>query len=179
MPAKSALIVVDMLSRYEHDDAEPLVESVRESLPAMQALLDAARERGVFTAYVNDHFGDWTANRESLCENALGGPHPELVEPIVPARDVPFLHKARHSIFYGTQVEYMLRSEGVDRIVLIGQVTEQCILYSALDAYVRHFEVAVSPDAVAHIHQDLAAAAVRMMERNMSAELVSANAGAF
>jgi len=34
---------------------------------------------------------------------------------------------------------------------LTGQVTEQCILYSALDAYVRHFEVVVRPDAVAHI----------------------------
>jgi nicotinamidase-related amidase len=179
MPAKSALIVVDMLNRYEHEDAEPLVESVRESLPSIQALLDAAREREVFTAYVNDHFGDWTANRESLCENALGGPHPELVEPIVPPRDVPFLHKARHSIFYGTQVEYMLRREGIGRIVLTGQVTEQCILYSALDAYVRHFEVAVSPDAVAHIHQDLADAAVRMMERNMRAHLVAADESAF
>ena len=179
MPSKSALIVVDMLNRYEHEDAEPLVESVRESLPAIQGLLDAAREREVFTAYVNDHFGNWTANRESLCENALGGPHPELVEPIVPADDVPFLHKARHSIFYGTQVEYMLRSEGIERIVLTGQVTEQCFLYSALDGYVRHFEVALSPDAVAHIHQDLADAAVRMMERNMSAELVAADASAF
>jgi nicotinamidase-related amidase len=58
-------------------------------------------------------------------------------------------------------------------------VTEQCILYSALDAYVRHFEVAVAPDAVAHIHADLADAALRMMEINMSAQLVPAGAGAF
>jgi nicotinamidase-related amidase len=179
MPAKSALIVVDMLNRYEHDDAEPLIESVRESLPAMQRLIDAARERGVFTAYVNDHYGDFTANRERLRDDALAGPHPELVEPIVPADDLPFLLKARHSIFYGTQVEYMLRAEGVERIVLLGQVTEQCILYSALDAFVRHFEVAVAPDAVAHIHEDLADAALRMMERNMSAHLVPADAGAF
>jgi len=42
--------------------------------------------------------------------------------------------------------------EGVDRVVLTGQVTEQCILYSALDAYIRHLEVRVPPDAVAHIH---------------------------
>jgi nicotinamidase-related amidase len=179
MPEKSALIVVDMLNAYEHEDAEPLVESVRDSLPAMQGLIDAARESGVFTAYVNDHYGDFTANRGRLVEDALGGAHPELVEPIVPAEDLPFLLKARHSIFYGTQVEYMLRREGVGRIVLVGQVTEQCILYSALDAYVRHFDVAVAPDAVAHIHSDLADAALRMMERNMSAQLVSADAGAF
>jgi nicotinamidase-related amidase len=55
--------------------------------------------------------------------------------------------------------------------VLVGQVTEQCILYSALDAYVRHLRVTVPPDGVAHIHQDLADAALKMMERNMRAEL--------
>ena len=63
----------------------------------------------------------------------------------------------------------------VDRIVLCGQVPEQCILYSALDAYIRHLEVVVATDAVAHIHADLARAALRMMEVNMSAEVCSAD----
>ncbi len=45
--------------------------------------------------------------------------------------------------------------------VLTGQVTEQCLLYSALDAYVRHFEVAVPRDAVASIHRELGGAAWR------------------
>jgi nicotinamidase-related amidase len=179
MPARTALIVVDMLNTYEHADAEPLVESVRAQLPAMRRIIDDAREREVFTAYVNDHHGDWTANRERLTERALAGAQPDLVEPIAPAADLPFVIKARHSIFYGTQVEYMLRHEEIERIVLIGQVTEQCILYSALDAYVRHFEVAVPPDAVAHIHAELADAALQLMETNMRAELVPADRGAF
>jgi nicotinamidase-related amidase len=51
----------------------------------------------------------------------------------------------------------------VGRIVLTGQVTEQCILYSALDAYIRHFEVAVPRDAVAHIHSHLADASLELM----------------
>jgi nicotinamidase-related amidase len=52
-----------------------------------------------------------------------------------------------------------------------GQVTEQCILYSAPDANVRHFEVVVPRKAVAHIHEDLAEAAFRMMEENMRADV--------
>jgi len=51
--------------------------------------------------------------------------------------------KARHSIFYSTPLEYLLGQEGIDHLVLAGQVTEQCILYSALDAYVRHHHVTV------------------------------------
>jgi nicotinamidase-related amidase len=177
--ADSALIVVDMLNRYDHADAEPLAASVRARLPAMRSLVDAAGERDVLTLYVNDNYGDWSANGPSLARHALAGKEPGLVEPLAPPEDAPFVIKARHSIFYETQVEYVLRQEGIRRIVLLGQVTEQCILYSALDAYVRHFEVVVAPDAVAHIHEDLAQAALRMMEINMRARLVEANHVAF
>jgi nicotinamidase-related amidase len=161
-----------MLNPYEHEDAEPLKESVRSILAAIGDLVARARESDFLIVYVNDNHGDWSAARAELSERALAGAAPELVEPILPDPALPFVVKARHSIFYETQLEYLLRQEGVGRILLAGQVTEQCILYSALDAYVRHFEVAVVTDAVAHIHEDLAQAALRMMETNMRAELV-------
>jgi len=172
MPA--VLLVIDMLNPYEHEDADPLKESVRDCLPAMEALIERARGSELLTVYVNDNHGDWTAARSELSERALDGAAPELVKPVLPPPDLPFLVKARHSVFYETQLEYLLRQEEVDRVLLTGQVTEQCILYSALDAYVRHFSVSVVTDAVAHIDPDLARAALRMMERNMRAELIEA-----
>jgi nicotinamidase-related amidase len=178
VPDRDALIVVDMLNTYEHDDADPLMACVRERLPHIRRMIDGARECGALLAYVNDCFGVWHADAAFLTEQALAGRAPELVEPIAPRDDDPFVIKARHSIFYQTQVEYMLRQEGVTRIVLVGQVTEQCILYSALDGYVRHFEVAVAPDAVAHIDGDLAEAALEMMRSNMHAHLVPADVSA-
>ena len=63
----------------------------------------------------------------------------------------------------------------VERVVLAGQTTEQCILYSALDAYIRHFEVAIPRDGVAHIHEHLADAAFEMMELNMDADISDAD----
>ncbi len=68
----------------------------------------------------------------------------------------------------------MLRSNEVDTVILAGQVTEQCILYSALDAYVRHFTVRIPTDAVIPISPELGEAALQMMERNMRAHLVPA-----
>jgi len=62
----------------------------------------------------------------------------------------------------------------VDRIVLVGQVTEQCIFYSALDAYSRQLRVGVPRDAVAHIPPHLAAASLQLMELNMSADVCAA-----
>jgi len=57
--------------------------------------------------------------------------------------------------------------------VLCGQVTEQCILYSALDAHVREYAVTVARDACASIVPELAEAALRLMEINMHARIAS------
>lgn len=169
----TALIVVDMLNHYEHDDAELLIDDVARILPSLERLIRDARTRRIRTIYVNDNHGDWSAGRSELVERALAGAAPHLIEPIVPAAELPFVVKRRHSIFYETLLEYLLHELGVTRIIIAGQVTEQCILYSALDAYLRHFEVVVARDCVAHIHEDLAEAALRMMERNMRARISS------
>ncbi|RKT03322.1 nicotinamidase-related amidase [Streptomyces sp. 3211.6] len=168
---RTALIVIDMLNTYEHEDAEVLVRSVREALPGVAALLRRAREAGAPVVYVNDNFGRWRSHHGEILEAALAGRYSDLVEPIAPDEESLFVVKARHSVFYETPLAYLLGQLDVRRVVLCGQVTEQCVLYSALDAHIRHLEVVVALDAVAHIDAALAEAALRMMERNMSAEL--------
>lgn len=170
---ETALIIIDMLNPYEHDDAQPLMKSARAILPALADLVAGAVDREIRIGYVNDNYGDWSAGRREIVERALAGADPTLVEPILPAEDSWFVVKARHSIFYQTPLEYLLRQSGAGRLILAGQVTEQCVLYSALDAYVRHFEVVIPRDAVAHIHEDLAGAALRMMETNMRAHIAA------
>ncbi|MGW6420474.1 isochorismatase family cysteine hydrolase [Streptomyces sp. NPDC055055] len=168
----TALIVIDMLNSYDHDDADALVPSVRDALPFVQELLKRARAAALPVIYVNDNFGQWRSHHGELIDAALAGHHPELVDRIVPDQDSLFIVKARHSIFFETPLHYLLGQLGVQHLVLCGQVTEQCILYSALDAHVRHFDVSVVPQAVAHIDPELAGAALRMMETNMSTTLV-------
>jgi nicotinamidase-related amidase len=172
--SRSALLVIDMINAYEHADAEALTRSVERVIGPMADLVKRAAHEDVLTIYVNDNFGSWTSNRDDLIKAAMSGEFRELVEPVLPAEETLFVVKARHSAFYQTPLEYLLSQEGVDRIVMIGQVTEQCILYSALDAYIRHLAVAVARDAVAHIHEDLADAALKMMEVNMDAEIAEA-----
>ena len=81
------------------------------------------------------------------------------------------LTQVRHSAFYVTALGYLLGRLETARIVLTGQVTEQCILYTALDGYIRHFDVIVPPDAVAHIDPELGDAALKLTSRNMRAQL--------
>ncbi len=168
---RSALVVVDMQNPYDHEDAEPLTRSVEQVIEPLTALIARARKEDVEIVYVNDNYGDWNSSQEQLADAAMQGARPDLVEPVLPPDEASFVIKARHSIFYGTPLEYLLSEKGVDHVVLAGQVTEQCILYSALDAYVRRLKVSVPRDGVAHIHEHLAHAALEMMEGNMSAEL--------
>ena len=175
MPEVQALVVVDMLTTYDYEDAEQVARSAESAVPVIADLLARARRAGVPVIYVNDSFGDWRADRDAFVAKMLEGGRPDLVEPIKPAEDALFMPKARHSIFYETQLEYVLRSEEIERVCLVGQVTEQCILYSALDAHIRHIETVVPRDAVAHIHEDLADASLRMMELNMEAAVCAAS----
>jgi nicotinamidase-related amidase len=170
---KTALIVVDMLNSYEHDDAEQLTQNVEKIVEPVSELIARAGDHDVDLIYVNDNYGDWNSSQEELAKRALDGARPDLVEPLLPPDGADFVIKARHTIFYMTPLEYLLGQKEIGHLVLTGQVTEQCILYSSLDAYVRHFDVSIPRDGVAHIHEDLAKASLAMMERNMSAEITS------
>jgi nicotinamidase-related amidase len=174
--APSALIVIDMLNPYEHEDADELAANVEGMVAPLRELIERARESDVELVYVNDNYGDFAASRDDIVDRAVGGRRPELVEPLVPPEGCAFLPKVRHSAFYSTALEYFLRQRDITDLILTGQVTEQCILYSALDAYVRHYSVCVPTDAVAPIDPALGDAALQMMGRNMRADIVSAGA---
>ena len=162
-----------MLNSYEHEDADELTKSVEAVVGPLSELIARADRDGTEIIYVNDNYGDWKSSQEDLAGQAMGGTRRDLVEPLLPPESADFVVKARHTIFYMTPLEYLLGQQEIDRVILTGQVTEQCILYSALDAYVRHFEVSIPRDGVADIHGDLADAALEMMERNMGAEITS------
>ena len=174
MPAR-ALIVVDMINTYEHEDGDRLRESAKDAVPVIADLIARARDAGAAVIYVNDNFGHWRSDRQAIVDDALKADNAALVEPLAPDDEAMFVVKARHSIFYETPLGYLLRQEGIEEIVLTGQATEQCILYSALDAHIRTIPVLVPREAVAHIHADLAEAALGMMEINMEAQVVAAD----
>ncbi|OBI98638.1 isochorismatase [Mycobacterium alsense] len=171
----TAVVVVDMMNTYQHPDAEELIPNVEKIIEPLADLVRRARDAGgVDLVYVNDNYGDFTAQFSDIVRSAVDGARPDLVKPILPSEDCRVLTKVRHSAFYATALAYLLARLDTKRLILTGQVTEQCILYTALDAYVRHFPVVIPTDAVAHIDAELGAAALKMMNQNMDAELTTA-----
>src|SRR3712207_8560210 len=104
----SALVVIDMLNTYEFDDGDRLAESAKSTIPNIRTLLDRAADEDVPIIYVNDNYGDWNSSVDELVQRGLDGRFPDLIEPIRPPEDAKFVIKARHSIFFGTPLEYLL-----------------------------------------------------------------------
>jgi nicotinamidase-related amidase len=170
--SQSALIVVDMLNTYRHPDGERCAKRAPQAIEAIRTAVGEAREAHAQVVFVNDHYDLWASDRGQLIDHVLERvPDRSLVEPLLPRDEDALILKARHSIFYETPLEYFLRQNDIARVTLTGQVTEQCILYSALDAYVRHYDVEVLTDAVIAIDDGLGDAALRMIERNMRGTL--------
>ena len=172
---KVATIVIDMLNPYDHEDGEALAERVSERIEPIRRLIATADSADAELIYVNDNYDDFTATSEDIVQKALDGKHPELIEPIRPRDGTQFIQKVRHSAFYESPLNHLLHVSEVERLVLAGQVTEQCILYTALDAYIRDFEIVIPRDAVVPLIPELGDAALKMMKRNMSADIVSAD----
>jgi nicotinamidase-related amidase len=172
--AATATLVIDMLNPYDHEDADVLATHAESRIEPIRGLVEASHDRDGTVVYVNDNYDDFTATSKDLGAAAMSGRRPDLVEPLLPPKGALFIQKVRHSAFYSSALDHLLKVHEIDTLVLAGQVTEQCILYSALDAYVRGFNVRIPTDAVVPIEDELGEAALRMMASNMSAELAPA-----
>jgi nicotinamidase-related amidase len=75
--------------------------------------------------------------------------------------------KRRLSAFYPTDLDFLLRSMGIRRVVLNGGMTDCCILNAAFEASNLGYRVCVPPDLTAGTDADLEAAALRMVSLHL------------
>ena len=143
MTGGDVLVVVDILNDFEHEDGERLLDSLRARQRGLTDTIDAARAAGVPVVYVNDHLGDWSADRRTLVERARGGKGGSLLAPAMPHPSEALLTKPRYSAFDHTALELLLRELNAERILLVGGSTEGCIVQSGIDARELGFKVTI------------------------------------
>ena len=93
-----------------------------------KALLKSA---GVPVIYANDHFGGWTRDFSELvrqCEAGTAGS--EVARLLQPEPDDYSVLKPRHSVFYGTPLEFLRDELGIRRLVLTGIAADTCVLFT-------------------------------------------------
>lgn len=118
--------------------------------------------------------------------NLEGTPHVEVVPELAPREGEHVVIKKRLTGFYATDLDLLLRSLGVDTVVITGINTNTCVAGTAYDAMHRDYKVIVVGDCVASGHgEDLHRFALRNLARCVGwvlttdelAEKIGANVG--
>ena len=167
-----ALLIIDMINDLEFDEGEQLLKS---ALPAAQNI---ARLKRRFAAaqlpviYANDNFGKWKSDFRGQVDRCLqadvrGKP---LVQCLQPEEEDYFVLKPKHSAFYATTLDVLLQHLQVKRLVITGVATDICVLFTANDAYMRDFQLAIPADCVAANSQQISEAALQLMHRVLKAD---------
>lgn len=162
----TALLVVDMFSAWDFPDADRLAPAAAAIAPRIAALRRRCARAGVSVVFVNDNAGRWRSDAPGLLARAArSGPvGAEIARHLDPGERDYFVLKPKHSAFFETPLDLLLRSLRARRIVLAGVAAEHCIEQTALEARMRDYEVVVARDAVAGVSARAAAAALERLE---------------
>jgi nicotinamidase-related amidase len=166
-----ALVIVDMLGAWDFPGAEQLLPGAVRIAPRIAALKRRCKRAGVPAVYANDNFGRWRSDVRSLVDAGLrGAPKAAAIgEMLAPDVDDYFVLKPKHSAFYATPLDLLLRHLGATRLILCGTSSDQCILGTAADAGMRDYEIVVPADTVATMSAPRQTAALRYLREVLGA----------
>lgn len=145
------MLLIDLLSDFRFPDGARVLKAALPAVQRIGRLRQRAKAAGIPVIYVNDNLGEWRSDRENLLRRCLtaGSTVSALIRQIEPEPDDYFIFKHKHSGFFGTPLESLLKSSGVHRLILTGATSHQCVLFTATDAYVREFELVIPRDCIA------------------------------
>jgi len=147
----TALLIIDMISSWEFLDADKLLPHAAAIAPRIAALKARCRRAGVPAIYANDNRGQWRSDFRQVVEQAVraGGDGAEIARRLAPHDDDYFVLKPKHSAFFATPLHLLLQHLKVERLLITGVASDQCIVTSAVDARMRDFAVVVPRDCTA------------------------------
>jgi nicotinamidase-related amidase len=152
-PDATVAIVVDMQWPY-FDESSPLVlQGAHDLVRRTVAFTDEVRGAGARIFYSATHvrpgapIGRTTKRFPFKAENRASWS--QLAAGIDPGADDIVIHKPRHSAFFGTDLDSVLRSVGAQNVVITGVTSNVCCYATAVDAAARDYTVYWVDDLIA------------------------------
>src|ERR1044072_5155684 len=146
--SKIALLLIDVINDLDFPEANQLLRYARPMARKLLRLKQRAKKAGVPVIYVNDNFGRWRSDfrrqvAHCLREKSRGR---EIASLLQPEEDDYFVLKPKHSGFFSTTLETLLRYLGSRKLILTGIAGNFCVLFTANDAYMRDYELIIPSD---------------------------------
>jgi nicotinamidase-related amidase len=148
--SEAALLLIDVINDFDFEEGEQLLELALPVGRNIAELKKRAKAAGIPSIYVNDNFGRWQSDFKKIVahcsrEDARGK---SFVKLLLPDDDDYFVLKPKHSGFYSTTLELLLTHLGAKNLILTGIAGNNCVLFTANDAYMRDFKVFIPADCV-------------------------------
>ena len=193
-PDRCALVITDMQNDFLEPggwtDASGLDHTrCRGAIPGVQRAIEAARGYGMWVVWVYWHnrpdlrnlgaptlysfkhgpeqrgIGEELEHGPVLLENSWGAEFCDELKPYEEEGDV-HIEKVRMSGFYGTHLDQVLRTQGINTLFLTGVNTDQCVTTTMEDAYFHDYNAILLEDATATSSPDFCKDAVCFNAKN-------------
>lgn len=174
-PAHTALVVIDPQNDFcteggafsqNGDD----LSRIPAAIAACRRLIDTAHAAGVQVVYIQNQklpnnkstSGAWLRflvarngmmQNQSLC--TVGSWGTQIVDELTPQESDIVVQKWRSSAFVATNLDMILRNNGIKSVVCCGFITQGCVESTARDAGFYDYYPVVVEDAVANYHPHL------------------------
>ncbi len=164
-PARTALVVIDMQNAFVKEGAgHAYVEEAASTCPNINRLADALRNAGgtvvwILNTVTKESLESWShfhrelstaagfkRRTESMSEGAYGH---ELYATLKPAEPDLMVRKSRYSAFIqgSSDLDQVLRSRGIDTVLVTGTATNVCCESTARDAMMLNYRTLMVSDA--------------------------------
>jgi nicotinamidase-related amidase len=164
---KVALIVTDMLNDFIDSQGALYVGSAgRDIIPFVAEKAAETRAAGGVVIFVCDAHAPDDREFEHFGAHAVQGSWGSQIIP-----ELPFLpgdyreDKTRYSALFNTELENILKQEGVSQVELVGLCTSICVMFTAIDLLDREFHCRVYQEGVADFDPEAHAFALKHMEK--------------
>jgi nicotinamidase-related amidase len=146
----TALLILDMISEYRYPDGERIMRSALRAAPNIARLRDRAHAARLPVIYVNDTAGKWESDPKAFVDRCMqpDSRGRKIVQLLAPTPEDYFMFKPRHSAFFGTPLHALLEQLRIHRLIATGITSHQCVLFTAMDAHVREYELIIPSDCV-------------------------------
>jgi nicotinamidase-related amidase len=139
-PQKTAIIILDMAKGYGWKPGSYGYEMVAR----VRKLKDAAHAAGVQVFHVNSmrRLTDGVPNPSMLA----GTENLDVIPELQPVDQDITIYKRYLSGFWANDLDYTLRTMGVEQVIIAGASTDNTVLWTSADATQHHYRVAVIND---------------------------------
>jgi nicotinamidase-related amidase len=146
----TALLLIDVINDLAFEGSEALVSQAEPMALRLSTLKRRAAAAGVPAIYINDNFGRWRSDfRQTVAHcTSRSAPGRRVSQRLRPTSRDYFVLKPKHSAFFGTTLDTLLKALRIRRVILTGIAGNICVLFTANDAYMRDLKIFAPADCI-------------------------------